>query len=52
MIPFLNFKDINIAYRQELIDAIAGVIDSGQYILGKLEKKRFKVKVYNAFAKI
>ena len=35
MVPSLNFKDINIAYRQELIDAIAGVIDSGQYILGK-----------------
>ena len=35
IIPFLNFKDINIEYHQELIDAIASVIDSGQYILGK-----------------
>lgn len=35
MIPFLNFKDLNIPYRQELLDAIAGVIDSGNYILGE-----------------
>lgn len=35
MIPFLNFKDLNAPYRQELLDAIAGVIDSGHYILGE-----------------
>ena len=34
MIPFLNLKDMNAPYRQELIDAITEVIDSGQYILG------------------
>lgn len=34
MIKFLNFKDLNAPYRRELIDAIADVIDSGQYILG------------------
>ncbi len=34
MIPFLNFKDLNVSYRKELLDAIALVIDSGQYILG------------------
>ena len=39
MIPFLNFKDLNTLYRQELLDVIAGVIDSGHYILGeKVEK--------------
>lgn len=35
MIPFLNFRDGNAPYRQELIDAVAGVIDSGHYILGE-----------------
>lgn len=39
MIPFLNLKDINAAYRQELIDAIADVIDSGLYILGEKVRK-------------
>lgn len=34
MIPFLNFKDLNVSYKKELIEAIAAVIDSGQYILG------------------
>lgn len=34
MIPFLNLKDMNAPYRQELIDAITEVVDSGQYILG------------------
>lgn len=44
MIPFLNFKDLNIPYRKELLDAIASVIDSGQYILGpqvELFEKKF-----------
>lgn len=35
MIPFLNFKDLNINYKTELIDALSDVIDSGHYILGK-----------------
>jgi len=43
MIPFLNFKNINAPYKQELMDAISAVIDSGQYILGpkvgEFEKK-------------
>jgi dTDP-4-amino-4,6-dideoxygalactose transaminase len=34
MIPFLNLKDMNAPYRQELIDAITEVVDSGHYILG------------------
>ena len=34
-ISFLNFRDLNGPYRQELLDAIARVIDSGWYILGK-----------------
>ena len=34
MIPFLNFKDLNVPYRKELLDAIANVVESGQYILG------------------
>jgi dTDP-4-amino-4,6-dideoxygalactose transaminase len=43
MIQFLSFKDLNTPYRQELLDAIAAVIDSGEYILGnkvnEFEKK-------------
>jgi len=38
MIPFLNLKDINVSYRQELIDAISSVFDSGRYILGERVK--------------
>ena len=34
MIPFLKFEDLNASYRQELLDTIASVIDSGRYILG------------------
>jgi dTDP-4-amino-4,6-dideoxygalactose transaminase len=34
MIPFLSLRDKVAAHRQELLDAIAGVIDSGHYILG------------------
>jgi len=46
MIPFFNLKAINARYRQELIDAITGVADSGQYILGS------KVAAFeNEFAK-
>ena len=34
MIPFLDFKDLNAPHREELIEAIKAVIDSGHYILG------------------
>lgn len=46
MIPFLDLKNLNAPHRQELIDAITGVIDSGSYILGE------KVKSFeNEFSK-
>ena len=35
MIPFLNLKNLNKQYREELIRAITEVIDSGWYINGK-----------------
>ena len=35
MIPFLDLKDINAQYRNDLIDACIRVIDSGWYIKGK-----------------
>ena len=34
MIPFLDLKNINAQYREELIEAAKRVIDSGWYILG------------------
>lgn len=34
MIPFLDLKNINAQYREELINAVADVIDSGWYIQG------------------
>ena len=34
MIPFLNLREINAVYRQELIEACTRVIDSGWYISG------------------
>lgn len=34
MIPFLDFKDLNSPYKDELMEAISQVIDSGRYILG------------------
>jgi dTDP-4-amino-4,6-dideoxygalactose transaminase len=34
MIPFLNLKEINSQYREELIEACTKVIDSGWYIQG------------------
>ncbi|MEW6610020.1 MAG: DegT/DnrJ/EryC1/StrS family aminotransferase [Patescibacteria group bacterium] len=40
-IPFLNFRDLNVPYRQELLAAIARVLDSGWYILGE-EVRRFE----------
>ena len=41
MIPFLDLKEINHQYRDELIEACSRVIDSGWYIQGK-ECKRFE----------
>lgn len=38
MIQFLNLKNINAQHREELIEAITGVIDSGWYILGEKVK--------------
>jgi len=35
MIPFLNLKQSNLSYQQELREAIFSVIDSGWYILGE-----------------
>ncbi|MFH1744854.1 MAG: DegT/DnrJ/EryC1/StrS family aminotransferase [bacterium] len=39
MIQFLNFKNINAPHRDEIINAIAEVIDSGHYILGEKTKE-------------
>ncbi len=41
MIPFLDMKEINAQYRDELIEACTKVIDSGWYILGR-ECKEFE----------
>lgn len=41
MIPFLDLKSINAQYREELLAACAGVIDSGWYIQGN-EHKAFE----------
>jgi dTDP-4-amino-4,6-dideoxygalactose transaminase len=35
MIPFLNLKDVNAQYREDLIHAATSVIDSGRYIQGE-----------------
>src|SRR3989338_10479720 len=35
MIPFFDLKTVNSQYRQELIDALIEVLDSGWYILGE-----------------
>ena len=34
-IPFLSLKDVNGRYQQEIHDAVAGVVDSGWYLLGR-----------------
>ena len=36
MIPFLDLKAINAQYREELIQAVTQVIDSGSYIQGQM----------------
>lgn len=41
MIPFLDLKATNSQYRQDLIDAVTRVIDSGWYVLGE-EVKAFE----------
>lgn len=46
MIPFLDLKNINAQYRQELIDACIRVIDSGWYITGN-ELENFENKFAN-----
>lgn len=46
MIPFLDLKNINAQYRQELIDACTRVIDSGWYIMGN-ELENFENKFAN-----
>ena len=38
MIPFLDLKEINAQYRDELIEAATNVIDSGWYIQGSQTK--------------
>lgn len=35
MIPFLDLKNINKQYRNEILSAMTRVLDSGRYILGK-----------------
>ena len=34
MIPFLNFSDLNMVYKDEILKEVSDVIDSGRYILG------------------
>ena len=41
MIPFLDLKNINQQYRQQLIEACTRVIDSGWYI-GGTELEQFE----------
>jgi len=41
MIPFLDLKQINAQYREELIVACTKVIDSGWYVQGS-EHKEFE----------
>jgi dTDP-4-amino-4,6-dideoxygalactose transaminase len=38
-VPFLNLKDINLQYKDEIMDAIDMVIRSGHYILGSEVEK-------------
>lgn len=46
MIPFLDLQNINVRYRQELINACTRVIDSGWYIIGN-ELENFEAKFAN-----
>ena len=41
MIPFLDLRSINIQYRDELVDAMTRVLDSGWYIQGE-EVRQFE----------
>ena len=38
-IPFLDLKKLNFQYREELVEAVTNVVDSGWYIEGKEHKK-------------
>lgn len=46
MIPFLDLRSINAAYRAELIEACVSVIDSGWYVQGE-SLKRFEKEFSN-----
>ncbi|MBY0444402.1 MAG: DegT/DnrJ/EryC1/StrS family aminotransferase [Burkholderiales bacterium] len=46
MIPFLDLKAVNYAYRKELIEACTRVVDSGWYIMGS-ELKSFESSFAN-----
>jgi dTDP-4-amino-4,6-dideoxygalactose transaminase len=39
MIPFFDLKNVNAPYREELLDAISTVVDSGRFILGENVEK-------------
>lgn len=39
MIQFLDLKSSNAAYREELVDVLTKVIDSGHYILGEMVER-------------
>ena len=46
MIPFLDLKSINAQYREELIQAVTDVIDSGWYVQGT-QIKAFEQELAN-----
>jgi dTDP-4-amino-4,6-dideoxygalactose transaminase len=46
MIPFLNLKEINAQYAEQLKDACSRVIDSGWYLMGK-ELEQFESQFSN-----
>src|SRR5690349_14840204 len=35
-IPFLNFADLNSAYKDEILNTVSVVLGSGHYILGEM----------------
>ena len=46
MIPFLDLKELNAQYRDEIIEAVTKVIDKGWYILGE-EVEKFEKEFAN-----